>query len=52
MKKFVQKLGIIAASGLLFGAVAGASFTGVKAGGEYVGEAVSERFGIEHTTKD
>ncbi len=52
MKKFVQKLGIIAASGLLFGAVAGASFTGVKAGVEYVGEAVSERFGIEQTKKD
>ncbi len=41
MKKFVQKLGIIAASGLVFGILAGVSFTGVKSGIEYVAETIS-----------
>lgn len=49
MKKFVQKLGIIAASGLIFGGLAGVSFTGAKAGMLYVTEVVSEQFGKEDT---
>ena len=49
MKKFFQRLGIIAASGLVFGALAGASFTGVKSGVEYVTESVAEHFGGQST---
>lgn len=49
MKKFVQKLGIIAASGLIFGGLAGVSFTGAKAGIAYVTEVVSEQFSREDT---
>lgn len=45
MKKFVQKLGIIAASGMIFGGLAGASFTGARAGIEYVTEVMSVQFG-------
>ena len=49
MKKFFQRLGIIAASGLVFGVLAGASFTGVKSGVEYVTESVAEHFGGQST---
>lgn len=49
MKKVVQKLGMIAAGGLLFGMVAGVSFTGVKSGVDYVTEILSERIGREGT---
>ena len=50
MKKFFQRLGIIAASGLVFGALAGASFTGVKSGVEYVTESVAEHLDGQSTT--
>lgn len=49
MKKFFQKLGIVAASGLIFGALAGVTFFGVKTGAEHVAETVSER--VLGTTK-
>lgn len=52
MKKFIQKLGIIAASGLIFGALAGASFTGVKVGADYITEVASEHWGNGQTTKE
>ena len=48
MKKFVQKLGIIAASGLIFGGLAGVSFTGTRAGITYVSEVVSQQPGKEN----
>lgn len=47
MKKFIQKMGIIAASGLIFGGLAGASFTGIRAGIAYVTEVVSGQSGRE-----
>lgn len=47
MKKIIKKAGLIAAGGLLFGVLAGASFIGTKTGVEYVSNMVSERFGIE-----
>lgn len=52
MKKFVQKLGIIAASGLIFGGLAGVSFTGAKAGAEYVSEIVTERYTNREENKE
>lgn len=52
MKKFIQKMGIIAASGLIFGVLAGASFTGIQAGMEYVTEAAGKYWGMEQTVKD
>ena len=51
MKKFVQKLGIIAASGLVFGILAGVSFTGVKSGIEYVAETISGHSEEEKTVE-
>lgn len=47
MKKFMQRLGIIAASGLLFGGLAGIGFTGVKSGVQYATEAVAGYMGKE-----
>lgn len=52
MKKFVQKLGIIAASGLIFGGLAGVSFTGAKAGAEYVSEIVTEHYTNREENKE
>lgn len=46
MKKFFQRLGIIAASGLVFGGLAGAAFTGVKSGTHYAMDALGEKLGI------
>lgn len=47
MKKFWQRLGLIAAGGLIFGGLAGAAFTGVKSGVQYTLETVGSRLGIE-----
>jgi serine protease Do len=41
MKKFLQRVGIFAACGLVFGGVAGGAFVGVKAGSEYVSTVIS-----------
>lgn len=48
MKKFMQRLGIIAASGLLFGGLAGLGFSGVKTGLQYATETVSSYMGKEN----
>lgn len=48
MKKFFQRVGIIAACGLVFGSLAGVAFTGVKSGVEYAVETVGSHFESEN----
>lgn len=52
MKTFMQKLGIIAASGLVFGVLAGVSFVGTKSGVEYAKDIIQEQFAVVADGKD